>query len=105
MNLNPNATIIQEDFFQGRQSVELHLIVDIDDRRFRVTLDRDSYDAQSVAKVDVWTDSGWTLVISRPIQSMRILDASPYQQDWRASRSAFDADASDLLDAARDVVR
>lgn len=102
---NPN---IQYDFFNGRQSLELIRTREIDGHKIKVHINRDSYDNQSSAKAYVWTDSGWAIVVDRPITAVRAIKAHAYAKpDTRQYETAeveFNLDADDLQAAALAVV-
>ena len=106
MTLMSTVTItkIQDDFYKGVQSIELHRIVEVGEYRYRIIIDRDSHDFQSVAKAEVWTATGWAMVISRPIQMLRAKAFSYGMRDIGPAYDSFDSDAGVLLDAARAVI-
>lgn len=99
---------IQYDFFKGSQSLELIRIREVDGHKIKVHIDRDSYDSQSSAKASVWTDGGWSVVVSRPITSMRAVGTSahvrPDTRQYETAEDNFNLDADDLQAAALAVV-
>jgi len=66
--------ILSENYWRGSQSLESEIIVSRteDERRFKVKLDRDSYDTQSSVETYVWTEVGWSAIFRRPINFYEI---------------------------------
>lgn len=95
--------IIQNDFYRGRQSLELNRIREIDGLAVRVRIDRDSYDNQSTAVGEVMTEAGWKVVVSRPITALPIASFSYVTRDGDLDRAADAARMS--ADAIEDQVR
>lgn len=58
-------TNTDETLIKGRQDLHMVRLGDASgDRKFRTTIKRDSYDFQSYARVELWTPTGWTEVVS-----------------------------------------
>jgi len=95
---------IDERFWKGSQSLNYTRIVSAGDRRFRVTIKRDSYDNQSYARVEAWTDSaGWALVHSLPLGDCEHRSASHHDRQWEQRIDLFRATAVELLAVAAQV--
>ena len=96
------ATLISERCWKGQQSWNYEAIVKLySTRKLRVTIKRDSYDFQCVARVDLWTGE-WTRV-----NSLSISECLCYKVSYVAMNAdavAFRPDAVRLLDVARKIV-
>lgn len=75
-------------------------------RKFRTTISRDSHDFQSSAKVELWTDAGWTNVVYVPgeHESVASLDTS-YAHRVETKRAEVEASYLALALALEDEAR
>lgn len=89
-------TVIQHDFHKGRQSLELRRIVDTGEHKLRTFIDRDSYDEQSSAVVQVWTPNGWTEVVRREIEFLSAVHHKYVTRDLERAENSFTEDALKL---------
>lgn len=59
---------ITRTIYKGRQSWNLDEYRRYGDVKRRVTIRRDTYDNQAVAKIEQWSDTtGWNVVVSLPV--------------------------------------
>lgn len=91
--------------FKGHQSSEFSELVEMQNHdvwpyerhRLQVSIDRDSYDFQSSAKISRWDGAEWKAVASIPYTEMRTGDIAykrvPAEED-------FEADRRDLINLA-----
>jgi hypothetical protein len=86
-------TNTSETITRGRQDVHIVRLGERDERKFRSTVKRDSYDFQSYAKVELWTPAGWTEVVSLRGDNAVMADLPSY------------AVPADKRDAANDAMR
>lgn len=97
--------MVKETFSKGSQDLNAERIVRVVSMPLRAEVKRDSYDSQCFARVSVWTDGGWKLVTTLPLEETRSHVASAYNPDpmpeWRAlSRQDMDT----LIGLACDVL-
>jgi hypothetical protein len=92
---------ISERCWKGRQSWHYELIVNHNARKFRVTIKRDAYDFQCVARVDLWRGK-WEHVLSLDISECDCKKVS--YVDPNVNAGAFRDDAVKMLTTARQIV-
>lgn len=96
---NSSTTIIENREFRGRQSRNLIRIVKTaTGHKLRICIKRDSYDFQSYARIELWSDTEgkWNLVHSIPYVEMACVRA--------AFEGKMEEDAAELLRIALLIV-
>ena len=97
--------VVKETFTRGSQDLDAERIVRVRSLQLRAEVKRDSYDAQCFARVSAWTNDGWKVVTTIPLEETRSRVASAYKQDpmpeWRdLSRQDMDT----LIGLACDIL-
>lgn len=65
--------LIDENIWKGGQSLEgERIVVAANGTKIRARITRDAYERQSSAIVQAWTDTGWTLITSKPPRDMTV---------------------------------
>jgi ribosome biogenesis GTPase A len=96
---NPSYTVIDNREFRGTQSRNLVRILKTEnERKLRISIKRDSYDFQSHAKIELWSDAEgkWNFVHSIPFAEMACVKS--------ALTGKIEEDAAELLRMALLIV-
>jgi hypothetical protein len=104
---------VSEQFFKGSQDLNYERIVKVpttetDSKGFYITkkvkvvLKRDSYDAQSYARVYLFDGAKWNFVYEEPLASCQMKSISPYQRI--VSKDDFLPDANRILKIALEII-
>ena len=99
-------------FFKGRQSWNYTRIYvsgslaigNLGEHKLRVTIKRDSLDAQSYARCDRWDGTKWQQVCSIPIKHCLCHAISYVESDTPALEGLFAADSTELLELAKKII-
>jgi hypothetical protein len=96
---------IEERYWNGRQSAECELIYTQNGFRFKVSIDRDSYDFQCSAAGYVWhpTELKWNLVYRIPYKEMKSLRVFSYN-NAETQKHLFQADILLIAEKMEDIV-
>ncbi len=95
--------IISERLYPQRQSWHYKVIVLVDGRKLRVRIERNAYDFQSHAKVELWADDKWQPVTSMTIGECKCAVVSYVTHRDRFDIGLFREDARTLLQEAAQI--
>ena len=97
--------MITERYWKGDQSLNAEFVVKrVDGHRFKASVKRDAYDAQSHVKAFVWSERGWEQVASKPIAFAHVKrhtyvsrDDDEWKIDARKDMDAIYEEASEIV--------
>lgn len=66
--------LLEEEYFNGSQSIEYRGIFQFDEHKVKISIDRDSYDKQSSAIARIWSQAElkWNFLASIPYSLMAV---------------------------------
>lgn len=101
----PATTIIEQVYFNGSQSAEMRLVYQYNGHKFKIAIDRDSYDKQSSAIGYIWHagNLSWNLVCSIHYTMMASLKAHVYTKA-EIQKQDFEADITELKRKINSIV-
>jgi hypothetical protein len=66
---------IEENYFKGSQSINYKCILRFNGKKLMIEIKKDSYDAQSYARVSIWSDASltWNFLDNIPYSQMKLV--------------------------------
>ena len=104
--------VIEREYFNGRQSVEFKGIYEYKGHKLRVTIDIDSYDSQSSARINVFNPQKleWNFLESIPysrmesVKNKKVHCYRPVDELRFSEKQAIQKDIDELLKKAKQIL-